>query len=387
MNRGLIGALVVGALAAGAIAWNATRVKPVEVDLVSVKRGEVRATVSNTRAGTVDACNRARMSPMMGGQIAVLPVKEGDAVEQGQVLLELWNDDLRAQLSLAKEERKAATARADEACAAASVARREAERFESLRSQKLTSEERADLVAGEAASKTAACRAMKSMIKVSDARISMANAHLEETILRAPFAGTVAEINGEVGEVVTPSPVGVATLPTVDLIDNSCIYISAPIDEVDAPAIRSGMKASISLDAFPDTSFPATIKRVAPYVMSLEKQARTLTVEAEFDEPSGDLLPGYSADVEVVLDVHPDVLFIPSQAIIDGDTVLVLDSENILHEQTIETGLKNWQVTEVIEGLNEEQKIVLSVDREGVAAGATVRMDEGSESMAQAGGS
>jgi len=244
MNRGLIGVLVVGALVAGAVAWNSTRVKAVEVDLVSVVKGEVRATVSNTRAGTVDACNRARMSPMMGGQIAVLPVKEGDRVKQGQVLLELWNDDLRAQLSLAEQERGAAVARADEACAAASVATREAERFENLRAQQLASEERADIADGEAKSRTAACSAMQSMIKVSDAKIQMADAHLEETILRAPFAGTVAEINGEVGEVVTPSPVGVATLPTVDLIDNSCIYISAPIDEVD---VSSNNQTSCSL--------------------------------------------------------------------------------------------------------------------------------------------
>ncbi len=373
MNRGLIGVLVVGALVAGAVVWNSARVKPVEVDLVSVLRGEVRATASNTRAGTVDACNRARMSPMMGGQIAVLPVKEGDRVKQGQVLLELWNDDLRAQLSLAKQERGAAVARADEACAAASVAAREAERFENLRAQQLTSEERADIADGEAKSRTAACSAMQSMIKVSDAKIQMAGAHLEETILRAPFAGTVAEINGEVGEVVTPSPVGVATLPTIDLIDNSCIYISAPIDEVDAPAIRAGMKANISLDAFPEETFPATIRRVAPYVIALEKQARTLVVEAEFDEPSQELLPGYSADVEILLSVHSDVLYIPTQAIINGNTVLVLDEEGILREKQLKIGLQNWQVTEVVSGLKEKQKVVLSVDREGVSVGAQAK--------------
>lgn len=376
MNRGLIGALVISGLAVGAIAWNATRERPVEVELVTVKRGDVRATVSNTRAATVDACNRARMSPIMGGQIAALPVKEGDRVEVGQVLLELWNQDLRAQLLLANEERSAAVARADEACAIAAVARREADRFENLRSQKLTSEERADLAVGEANSRAAACRAMRSMIKVSEANIDMAQAYLEETILRAPFEGTVAEINGEVGEVVTPSPVGVATLPTIDLIDNSCIYITAPIDEVDAPDIRAGMQASISLDAFPGKSFPATIRRVAPYVLALEKQARTLDIEAEFDEPSQNLLPGYSADVEVTIAVQNDVLYVPTQAIIEENTVLLLDAEGILRRQEIETGLRNWQVTEVVNGLSENEKLVLSVDREGVADGVAAVAEE-----------
>lgn len=375
MKRNLIGVLVIGALVVGGATWNASRDKPVDVELTTVKRGEIRATVSNTRAGTVDACERARMSTIKGGQIAVLAVKEGDQVKKDQVLLELWNDDLKAQLSLANEERIAAIAHADEACAAAAVASREADRFENLRSQQLASEERADIASGEASSRAAACRAMKSMVKVSDAKIQMAKAYLDETILKAPFSGTVAEINGELGEIVTPSPVGVATLPTVDLIDNSCIYISAPIDEVDAPAIRAGMKATISLDAFPNDEFPATIRRVAPYVFAVEKQARTLTVEAEFDLPSEDLLPGYSADVEVTLAVHPDVLFIPSQAIIDDNTVLLMDEGGVLRAQEVVTGLRNWQTTEIVSGLEEHQEVVLSVNREGVFAGVSANRE------------
>jgi len=371
MKRRTIGLLVAASVAVGAVAWNATRDKPVRVALVSVERGDVASTVSNTRAGTVDACNRARMAPILGGQIASLPVAEGDQVEAGQILLELWNVDMRAQLQLAEKERRAAGARADETCTAAEVARREAQRIERLFEQGLTSEENADFADGDARAKAAACRAMRSMIEVSDANIEIAQAQLERTIVRAPFAGTVAEINGEVGEVVTPSPVGVPTLPAVDLIDSSCIFVTAPIDEVDAPAIRAGMKAMINLDAFPGDTFPATVRRVAPYVLDLEKQARTVDIEAEFDEPSDNLLPGYSADVEVTLDVHVDVLYVPSQALFDNDRVLVLNDEGILEEKTIRTGLRNWQVTEVTEGLAENDRVVLSIDRAGVVAGAT----------------
>ena len=139
---------------------------------------------------------------------------------------------------------------------------------------------------------------------------------------------------------VTPSPVGIPTLPAVDLIDSSCIYVTAPIDEVDAPDIRAGMDASITLDAFPGQAFPAKVRRVAPYVISIEKQARTVDIEAEFVEPSTDLLPGYSADVEVILDVHENVLFIPSQALLDNDRVLVLNADGVLEEKTLRTGLR-----------------------------------------------
>lgn len=370
MKRTTIGLLVVGAMALGAIAWNVMRTKSIEVALVSVERGDVRSTVSNTRAGTVDACGRARMAPILGGQIAALPVAEGDKVKAGQILLELWNADVRAQVHLAEKERLAAESRADETCTAARVAQRKANRIERLQAQGLTSEEKADLARGDARAKAAACQTMHSMIEVSDAKVELALAQLERTIVRAPFDGTVAEINGEIGEVVTPSPVGVATLPAVDLIDNSCIFVTAPIDEVDAPNIRAGMKATISLDAFRGQAFPATVRRVAPYVLDLEKQARTVDIEAEFDEPSDNLLPGYSADVEVMLDMHRDVLHIPTQAVLEDDRVLILNDNSILVEKTIQIGLRNWQVTEVTEGLVENDRIVLSIDRAGVVAGA-----------------
>ena len=80
-----------------------------------------------------------------------------------------------------------------------------------------------------------------------------ARAALDKTRLTAPFGGTVAEINGELGEFVTPSPIGVPTPPAVDLIDTTSLYVSAPIDEVDAPDIRADMAAHISLDAFRDS--------------------------------------------------------------------------------------------------------------------------------------
>src|SRR5512147_3303824 len=93
----IVAAVVIAALIA---AWWFTRQKPVAVALVTVERGPVVATVANTRAGTVDACRRARLSPALGGQIAKLPVKKGEHVAADALLLELWNDDLQAQLQL-----------------------------------------------------------------------------------------------------------------------------------------------------------------------------------------------------------------------------------------------------------------------------------------------
>jgi HlyD family secretion protein len=368
-------AVIVAAVAGGG--WWMSRSKPVQVAVVVAERGTVSASVTNTRAGTVDACRRAGMSPAMGGQIANLPVKEGDAVETGQILLELWNDDLRAEVEFANRDAAAARSRAKEACVIADVARREADRLSKLRAQGLASEEAAEKAVGDANARAAACAAGGAAARVSESRVDVVLANMERTRLRAPFPGVIAEINGELGEFVTPSPVGIPTPPTVDLIDNTCLYISAPIDEVDAPRVKTGLPARISLDAFPNRRFAGHVRRVAPYVLDMEKQARTVEVEAEIDDPDkGSLLPGYSADVEVLLDSREDVVRVPSSVVIDGSKVFVLDeAAGILREQTIEAGLANWEFTEVISGLSAGDLVVSSIDREGVEDQAPARRE------------
>jgi HlyD family secretion protein len=368
----IAGGVVLVALAIGVLT---TRPDPIAVETATVSRGPVAETVTNTRAGTIKACQRARLAPPSGGQIARLPVKKGDRVQPGQVLLELWNDDIRASLSLAERDAVAAHARAEEACVAATVAQRESDRLSKLLTQNLIAIDTADKAKGDADSRAAACRATTQNIKVAEARVEQAKASMERTLLRAPFAGVVAEINGELGEFVTPSPVGIPTPPAVDVVDTSCIYVTAPIDEVDAPRIREGMPARVSLDAFRDRTFAARVRRVAPYVLDVEKQARTVEIEAELqDIQAVTLLPGYSADVEVILQERLDTLRIPTRALIDGKRVYVYDAaDGRVHVKEVQTGLRNWEYVEVTGGLSEGELVVTTVDREGVVDGARAK--------------
>jgi len=365
----LISVLLLVAIAA-AVMWS-MRPQAVAVSLVSAERGEVRATVANTRAGTVDACRRAGLSPALGGQMSLLNVEEGQSVKANQVLLELWNVDLKAEVLLSRRDAVAAKGRAKEACVRADVAEREAKRLNRLRERGLVSEEEVDLADGEADATRAACNAANENTRVSEAQVDVSLARLERTILRAPFDGVVAEINGELGEFVTPSPLGVATPPTVDLIDDACLYISAPIDEVDAPAVREGQSAFVTMDAFPDKRFAGIVRRVAPYVLDQEKQARTVEIEVEItDRGNSNLLPGYSADVEVLLDARDEVLRVPTQVIMEGGRVMVLNNDGFLESREVSRGLANWEHTEIVDGLVAGESVVLSVDREGVVEGA-----------------
>ncbi|HCX34960.1 MAG TPA: efflux RND transporter periplasmic adaptor subunit, partial [Rhodocyclaceae bacterium] len=117
------------------------------------------------------------------------------------------------------------------------------------------------------------------------------------------------------------------------------------------------------------------VRRIAPYVLDVEKQARTAEVEVEFVEPkeAGALLVGYSADAEIVLGVHEGVVRVPSAALLEGKRVLVVrESDTVLEERAVETGLANWEFTEVTRGLSAGSRIVVSLDRAGVKAGARI---------------
>ena len=372
-------AVILSLAAAGVAAWTYLRqAQPVAVRVQAADLGLVEETVANTRAGTVMACRRARLAPSVGGQIATLAVREGDRVKPGDLLLELWNRDLLAQVALAEREAEAGQAKARAACLNADNAEREAERQVKLRPKGMASEEAVERAVTAAKSARADCEAAQATARVGTAKVGVAQAELAKTRLLAPFAGVVAEVSGEVNEFVTPSPPGIPTPPAVDLIDDACFYVSAPIDEVDAAKVRLGAEARVTLDAFGKRVFPGTVRRIAPYVLDLEKQARTVEIEVVIAEPPRDpaLLAGYSADVEVLVERREGVLRIPTAAVRPGGGVLVLDAATgLLREQAIETGASNWEQTQVTSGLAPGDLVVLSLDRAGVTAGAAAVAD------------
>lgn len=366
----------------GTAFWWFTRPKPITVALVEVGRGKVEASVANTRAGSVEACLRTRLSPISGGRIAFLGVKKGDHVKKGQVLLRLWNDDQQAQSSLAQTQVTSSKKRITEACAMAENAEREAGRMADLRAKGFISKSGEEKSRYEAQSRRAACEAARADVNQAQARVKVTQVEQNRTVLVAPFDGIVADIVGELGEYTTPSPPGVATPPAIDLIDDSCLYIEAPMDEVDAPKIHVGQIARVSLDALPSQPLAGRVKRVAPYVVAVEKQARTVDVEVSLDNPedSKKLLVGYSADVEIVLESRGDALRVPTTTLLEGNKVLVYQpATQMLEERAIKTGITNWEYTEVLEGLKAGDRIVTSLEREGIKAGIKVTLENDSD--------
>ena len=379
MKRGWLwwGSGAVVAVAAVAWWW---RPQPTSIRLAEVGRGDVLVTVVNTRAGTIKSCQRAGLSLPGGGVVEQIAVKAGERVARGDLLLTLWSDDIHADLARARAQQALGKTQREERCSEAAYYEREANRLATLLAKNLTSRTLAEQAQNLADTRRYVCQASRQQERVDEAQVAQVEARLSERRLLAPFAGVVAEVNSKLGEYMTPSPPGVAMPPVIDLIDDRCLYVSAPIDEVDAARLKVGQSARVLLDAMPGRDFAATVTRIAPYVKELEKQARTVEVEAALTAVRTDvpLLIGYSADLEVEVTRATDVLRVAASSRADDGSVLRLEGDKLVRVVP-RWGVENWNWIEVAEGLAVGDRLAAQPGQivgEGPFSAATEQTDE-----------
>lgn len=377
MRRWIVRLVVILAIIGVGLALRATvfAPKPVKVTAVEISRGRVEQTVTNSRAGTVKARRRAQISPEVGGRVVEVPFREGDAFPYGAVLLRLDPGVNEARVSLSRRELQAAEAQRQQACLAADRAQRERNRLRRLAAEGIISTDALDQAQTAAETAAAGCRASRAGVEQARAGVELSSRQQGLTVIRAPFDGIVADLSVEVGEYTTPSPPGMPIPPVLDILDPRSIYVSAPMDEVDSARIHPGQTARVTVDSFPGRDFPAHVRRVAPYVLDREEQNRTVEIEVDF-EKAGELrlLPGTSADVEVLIQAREDVLRIPTSALLEGERALVVEN-GVLVERKLGIGLKNWDWTEVTSGLSAGDRVVTSLDRPEAKAGAKVEVE------------
>lgn len=372
-------AIVVALVAAGVVlklTWLAPA--PVPVRVVEVSRGLVESTVSNSKAGTVKARRRAGLSPEVSGSVVELPHAKGEHVKAGDVLVRLDDSSARAQLVLAQRALDSSVAGYERACITSDRAHRELERNRTLADKRIVSADALDSYESAYAVALATCRTSATDVEQARASVAVAENELKKTVLRAPFDAVIAEMELDLGEWITPSPPMLKVPAVIDLIDPRSLYVSAPMDEVDSARIHEGQAAKVSLDPYPGQSYAGHVVRVAPYILDLEAQNRTVEIDVELDDAAfaSKLLPGTSADVEVVLTRVEDAVRVPTSTLIEGARVLVFEGEK-LEGRTIEVGLRNWDFVEVRAGLKPGERVVTSLDRPEVKAGAMAVLDDG----------
>jgi len=346
--------------------------KPIEVEVHRVTGGAVESTITNSRAGRVSVRRRSQLSPEIAGRVVELPFAEGDRVSAGDVLVRMDRSILEAQRQLTLRGLDSANSRHAETCLTSERATREFERNEKLAATNIISDDVLDKVQNARDRALLACTTSLSLVEEARSRLELAETQLTQCDIVAPFDGVLAQLQVELGEFIMPSPPGVPIPAVIDLIDLASIYISAPMDEVDSAVIEPGQVVRVTIDPYPDAEFEGRVKRIAPYVLDLQEQNRTVDIEVELldAEFAAKLLPGTSADVEVVLEVAPDVLRIPTSALLEGGRVLLLE-QGLIAERQLDVGLKNWNWTEARGGLELDDLVITSLGSTEVQVGVS----------------
>jgi HlyD family secretion protein len=380
MTKWLFRLLIPIGIAAVVLWYTIFRSDPIPVRVAVVERANVESSITNSKAGTIKARRRAQLSAEVGARVVATLKRTGERVKRDEVIVKLNDATPRAQLMLAQESLRVAEAARRQACIARDRALRELNRKRNLAKGKIISEDLLDSLESAHEAASASCVAVTAERDKAKAAILAAEAGLAKFVIRAPFDGIIAEMTAEVGEWITPSPPLLTAPAVVDIIDPTSVYVSAPMDEVDSGSIEPGQRAKITVDSHPGTVFTGWVHRVAPYVLAVEAQNRTVEIEAEFDDSDRtmSLLAGTSADIEVILEVHENVLRIPTSALREGKSVLVPEA-GVLVEREIEIGLKNWDFAEVKSGLSEGDQVVVSLDRVEVKPGVDIEIEDATD--------
>jgi HlyD family secretion protein len=344
---------------------------PLPVRVVAAERGLVEETIASTKAGAVRARRVSSTSVEAAGRIVEVHAREGARVARGDRLLSIDRRDADAALAAARTELAVLRSLAVEAQARLDDATREHDRVCGLRGNSVVSQAEVDRAQGQlemAAAVRAACEARE---KAQGAAIARAEIAAEKCELRAPFDAVVAERYVEVGEWAVPGAVAFLLLETESL------YVRAELDEVDMARLVTGLPARVSLDPYRGVRLPGTVARVAPYVSEAQEQNRTVVVEVELSRPLPEGVEprhGTSADVEVILREAAGVLRVPTLTLAQGGRVLVAAADGRARERRVRTGLRNWEFTEVLEGLAEGERVIASLESERLADGVEVRV-------------
>ena len=343
--------------------------RPLPVQVFIVRPGLVEETVTNTKAGTVRVRRRASIGVEAPGRIVEIPRREGSVVPAGEVLIRVDDRDAVTSLERARRERSSAAAELAAAAARCALAAREAARLEKLWKDGISSESAADQARSAQTQCLAEQDAARERGRLSEAAVRQAEVALEKTVVGAPFDCVVTQLLGEVGQWGLPGT------PVLEVMDTSPPFVRAELDEVDLARVRTGLPVRIALDPYADRAFPGSVTRVAPNVSERELQNRTLEIDVAFDDPSqaDGLKPGTSADIEVILERREGVLRVPTYALLEGNQVLAVEGRKAVARR-VESGLRNWDFTEVLSGLSSGDRVVVSLDKEGVKDGALVEV-------------
>jgi RND family efflux transporter MFP subunit len=285
---------------------------------------------------------KAVLAAEVGGALAQVFVDMGDQVTAGQVMARIDPREYQLRLDSAQAQLEQVQARLANAQA-------NFERMKELNEEHLVAAQQYDQSSAET-------RVAQADADAAEKQLGIARKKLNDTNIRAPFAGSVQKRMVSLGEHVGEG------LPLYELIATDPIKLRAPIPERFVPMAKVGLQIELTVDARPDKTFHGTVSRIAP---ALDENSRTLLIEAEVPNSDGMLKPGYFAHVTMNLG-HDRALFIPSSAVLRyaGVARVFIFKDGAVRSREVTTGSAEGDQVEIISGLKEGEKVVVSdVDR------------------------
>jgi RND family efflux transporter MFP subunit len=287
-------------------------------------------------------------------------VSEGSFVRKGEVIARLDNADYQAQV--AQAEAALATARAElvEARAQHDILVREADRLRRTRADApgLIAEQEFEAAESRATQAAARAQAAQSRIAAAEAARRFARANLANTVVLAPFTGTVLRKEAELGEVVAPSVGGGLTRgAVVTMADLTTLEVEMDVNEAYIGRVRDRQPAKITLDAYPDTSFRGQVRQVVP---TADRQRATVQVKVSILDRDPRILPEMGARVDLLDTARvttgpagPPRFRLPAAAVreLNGKTVVWLVRSGRLESRQVEAGPVSAGFREVRSGL------------------------------------
>jgi RND family efflux transporter MFP subunit len=331
--------------------------------------GSAAGVTTVTANGYVVARTKASVSAKTAGRLAYLSVSEGSYVRRGAVIARLDNADFQAAVSQAQANVASAEAGVIEAAADRDQLAREAGRLRNIRTSNanLVSQQDLEAVTSRAAQAEARLNAAMARKRSAEAGLRMAHANDENTVIRAPFTGTVLRKDAEVGEVVAPSVGGGLTRgAVVTMADLTTLEVEVDVNEAYIGRIASGRPARITLDAYPDTTFRGAVRQVVP---TADRQRATVQVKVTIDDHDPRILPEMGAKVDFLEPAAPATasaapartsIRVPAAAVKNesGARVVWIVREGRLTKRPVTTGPVSGGFLEVRSGLNGGEQLL-----------------------------
>jgi RND family efflux transporter MFP subunit len=341
-----------------AIVWGYFAFRSNITPATSVKTATARVLTGSTAdatlvaTGYVVAQRLAEVASEGTGRLVYLGFEEGDQVSKGEVIGQVFNEDIKAQLQLAEANLRAA----------------EVDTLESGRSYRRTKQllDSGSVTEEQFESAEAVYKGALAKVKAADASVRSAQVALDNTYIRAPFDGTVLTKNAEVGEIVAPFASSQSSKGSVvTLADMNSLEVEADVAEANIQKVTTGMRCEIVLDAYPNVTYDGYVKKIVP---TADRTRATVLTRVAFSEIDDKVLPEMSARIQFFTEdsttkkSEAPVIVVPKDAITNRDgqkTVFRIDGD-IVTAVSVETGRELGGDVEILSGLSSGDRVVLS---------------------------